>query len=221
MLETKFPRILGDVGNPDTFDFAVKYKIIKGASPDLVVRKNANPLLQAFINAGLELVAEGASAITTSCGFLAIFQSELQQALPVPVLTSSLLQVPHVNKSLPEGKRTGILTISASSVTPKLLTSANVPEDTPIGTTEGGKEFTRAILDNSRHLDVEAARKDNVEAAIRLVQENPDLGAIILECTNMPPYAEDIKSATGLEVYSIVTAVNDMIAQIKHPSKTN
>jgi hypothetical protein len=53
----------------------------------------------------------------------------------------------------------------------------------------------------------EAARADNVEAALRLKAENPDLGGIVLECTNMCPYAADIRAATGLPVWSIVSLV--------------
>ncbi len=83
-----------------------------------------------------------------------------------------------------------------------------MPEGTPIGTTEGGQEFTRAILGNELTLDVAKSRSDNVEAALALQADHPDLGAIVLECTNMCPYAADIQQATGLPVFSIVTFVN-------------
>lgn len=78
-----------------------------------------------------------------------------------------------------------------------------MPDGTPIGTTEGGREFTRAILGNELELDVELARQDNVDAALALQKANPSLGAIVLECTNMIPYANDIRRATGLPVFSI------------------
>jgi maleate cis-trans isomerase len=76
-----------------------------------------------------------------------------------------------------------------------------------VGSTEGGREFTRAILGNEMTLDVEAARADNVAAALQLQADNPDLGAIVLECTNMVPYAADIRAATGLPVFSIASFV--------------
>ena len=76
------------------------------------------------------------------------------------------MQVETVNRILPAGKRAGILTISGSSLTQAHLDAAWVPEGTPIGTTEGGREFTRAILDNELELDVALARQDNVEAAL-------------------------------------------------------
>ena len=208
MLDARFPRIPGDMGNALTWPFPVLYRIVRDASPDRVVRYRAEGMLDAFIDAAQELVRDGADGITTNCGFLSLFQRDLAKAVPVPVVTSSLMQVDMVNRALPAGKRAGILTISASTLTEDHLRAAQVPDATPIGTTEHGQEFTRAILGNELALDVEKARADNVEAAIALKSANPDLGAIVLECTNMCPYAADIRHATGLPVFSIVTLVN-------------
>lgn len=207
MLDARFPRIPGDMGNATTWPFPVLYRIVRDASPDLVVRRGAEGMLGAFVDAARDLVRDGADGITTNCGFLSLFQQELSEAVPVPVVTSSLMQVEMVNRILPVGKRAGVLTISASTLTEDHLRKAQVPEGTPIGTTEGGQEFTRAILGNEEALDVEKARADNVEAALRLQENHPELGAIVLECTNMCPYAADIQSATGLPVFSIVSFV--------------
>ncbi|MBO6883013.1 MAG: aspartate/glutamate racemase family protein [Marivita sp.] len=208
MLEARFPRIPGDMGNATSWDFPVHYKIVRGASPDKVVRRNAEGLLPDFIAAARELVADGADGITTNCGFLSIFQKDIAKAVGVPVATSSLMQTAMVNALLPPGKKAGILTISGSSLTQAHLNAAGVPLDTPIGTTEGGREFTRAILGNEPELDVAAAEADNVDAARRLVASNPDLGALVLECTNMGPYASAIRAATGLPVFSILNFVS-------------
>ncbi|HCL66070.1 MAG TPA: hypothetical protein DIC56_14790 [Rhizobium sp.] len=207
MLEAQFPRIPGDMGNATTWPFPVHYKVVRGASPDRVVRKGAEGLLQTFIAAARELVEDGVDGVTTNCGFLSLFQEELAVALPVPVATSSLMQVAMVNRLLSPGRRAGILTISASTLTRAHLEKAGVPEGTPIGTTEGGREFTRAILGNAMELDVTAARADNIDAARALAAANPDLGALVLECTNMVPYAADIREATGLPTFSIETLV--------------
>ena len=207
MLEARFPRIPGDMGNALTWPFPVHYKVVREATPDRVVRRGADGLLGSFIAAARELVADGVDGITTNCGFLSLFQEELAAAVPVPVATSSLMQVRLVNALLAPGRHAGILTISASTLTPLHLAKAGVPEGTPIGSTEGGREFTRAILGNELELDVDLARADNVAAAVALKSAHPDLGAIVLECTNMVPYAADIRAATGLPVFSIETFV--------------
>jgi len=203
MLEAQFPRIPGDIGNATTWPFPVLYKIVRDATPDRVVRHCGDGLLEAFIEAARELVADGADGITTNCGFLCLFQDEISEAVKVQVLTSSLMQVAMINQMLPTGKRAGVLTISGSTLTDVHLKKANVPEGTPIFSTEGKREFSRVILDDELEMDVEAARSDNVDAALELVAAHSDVGAIVLECTNMVPYASDIQVATGLPVYSM------------------
>ena len=208
MLEARFPRIPGDMGNAATWPFPVLYRVVREATPERVVRRNAEGLKDAFIAAARDLVADGADGITTNCGFLSLFQEAIAAAAGVPVATSSLMQVPMVERLLPPGRRAGILTISGSTLTTAHLAAAGARPDTPIGTTEGGREFTRAILGNELELDVEAARADNVEAAERLVEAHPEVGALVLECTNMIPYAADIRAATGLPVFAMDTFVS-------------
>lgn len=203
MLQARFPRIPGDMGHAGTWPFPVLYKVVRDASPHRVVRDRAAGLLPAFLDAGRELVADGADGITTNCGFLSLFQQELAAAVGVPVAASSLMQVALVNATLPPGRRAGVLTISASTLTPDHLVRAGVPEGTPIGTTEGGREFTRAILGDEPELDIAAARADNIDAALALTAAHPEIGALVLECTNMTPYAADIRAATGLPVFTM------------------
>lgn len=207
MLNTRFPRIPGDIGNVATWPFPVHFKMVEGASPDQVVHKKGEGLLEPFIEASHELIAKGADGITTSCGFLALFQDQLAAAVPVPVVTSSLMQVDLVNRLLPPTKRAGVLTILASALSDEHLAKAHVPAGTPIGDTSQGLAFNQAILGNQLKMDIDQARADNIEAALALQAANPDLGALVLECTNMVPYAADMAAATGLPVYSIETFV--------------
>jgi hypothetical protein len=208
MLEARFPRIPGDMGNGLTWPFPVLYKIVRNATPDLIVRQGAKGMLGHFIEAARELIEDGADGITTNCGFLALFQDELTANLGVPVATSSLMQVPMVDSLLPADKRAGILTISSATLSTEHLVKAGCRPDTPIGGTPAEGVFTTVILNNELKLDVDQARKENVEAAQLLKQAHPELGAIVLECTNMVPYAKDIQRATGLPVFSIYTFIN-------------
>ena len=209
MLEARFPRIPGDMGNATTWPFPVLYRIVPGATPEAVVLKGAAGLLPDFIAAAHELVRHGAEAITTNCGFLSLFQQELARAVAVPVATSSLLQVPWVQATLPPGQRVGVVTISAGSLTPAHLAAAGVPLDTPVVGTETGREFFRTlILAEKDDMDVGLAEQDIVAAARTLVQRHPGIGAIVLECTNMPPYAAAVQAALGLPVYDIYSMIS-------------
>ncbi len=209
MLDTQFPRIPGDMGNASTFPFPVRYQRVEGADPDLVVRRGAAGLLPAFIEGAQRLQHEGVGAITTNCGFLVKFQRELAAAVRVPVFTSSLLLVPLVHRLLPPGRRVGIMTVNAGTLTREHLDGAGIGSDMPIAVAgmETEKEFTRVLLGNELVLDIDAAREEHVRVARRLVAEHSDIAAIVLECTNMPPYAADIQRETGLPVFDIVSLV--------------
>jgi hypothetical protein len=208
MLEAKFPRIPGDMGNATTWPFPVLYRVVEGASPEKVVLKGAAGLLPNFIAAAKELVRLGAEAITTNCGFLSLFQKEIAASVGVPVATSSLMQVPWVQATLPPGKRVGLVTVSGSTLSPAHLEGAGVPLDTPLVGTENGKEFFRVLIKAEKHdMDIALAEQDVVEAGKALVAKHPDVGAIVLECTNMPPYAAPLQAAVGLPVYDIYSMI--------------
>jgi Asp/Glu/hydantoin racemase len=203
MLEARFPRIPGDMGNAETWPFPVLYKVVRGASPQRVVTQKAEGLLPAFLDAAAELVALGADGITTNCGFLSLYQAELARHVGVPVATSSLMQAAFIQRVLPPGKRVGVLTISAQSLTPAHLEAAGVPAGTPIGGTDDGREFSRAIIGDEPALDVAKAEQDILDAGAALVAKHPEIGAILLECTNMAPYARALRDTVRLPVYDI------------------
>lgn len=207
MLETRFPRIYGDIANANTWPFPVQYRIVPGATPDKVVRKDPRLLVDGFIAAAHDLVKHGCDGLTTNCGFLALIQDQVAEAVPVPVVTSSLMQISMVDKTLPKGKRTGVITISKESLTEAHLEAAGAPLDTPIVGTDNGRAFTHGILDDQPSMDFAACRLDLLDAAKELVTTHNNIGAIVLECTNITPYANDIRKLTGLPVYSIYTLV--------------
>src|ERR1700722_4255387 len=208
MLEARFPRIPGDMGNAGTWPFPVLYRVVRGATPERVVLNAAAGLLDDFLAAAAELVHDGAEAITTNCGFLSVFQAELAAQVRVPVATSALIQVPWVQAMLPAGRRVGVVTVSAGSLTPRHLEAAGVALDTPIAGTETGREFFRVLIKAEKpDLDVDLAAQDILDAGKGLLARYDDIGAIVLECTNMPPYANALREATGLPVYDIYSLI--------------
>lgn len=214
MLDARFPRIPGDMGNARTWPFPVRYKVVRGASPDLVVRRSAEGLLPAFIDAGQELVDDGVEFITTNCGFLSVFQMELSEAFDVPVVTSALIQAAPIQAMLPPGRSVGILTICRETLTDAHLDAVGVPDGTPVWGVRTGCEFQRAILNDEDELDVEQAGRDLRDAAVSFVNSRPDLGAILFECTNMPPYSRQVREATGLPVFSIESCLHWVAAAL-------
>ena len=216
MLEARFPRIPGDMGNATTWPFPVLYRVVRGATPERVVLNAAAGLLDDFLAAAEELVADGAEAITTNCGFLSLFQAELAAHVRVPVATSALIQVPWVQAMLPPGRRVGIITVSAQSLTPRHLTAAGVPADTPIVGTEHGREFFRVLVRGEKQeMDVARAAADILDAGRVLVSHHADIGALVLECTNMPPYAFALRERLGLPVFDIYSLITWLHAGLR------
>ncbi len=210
LLDTQFPRPKGDVGHAETFGVATHLERVKGIWPEKVVTSAAS-LRQARMVSGLQsivrlLEARGVKAITTSCGFLVLLQKELQAVAKIPVVSSSLLQLP---AALAKEPQVGVLTISASLLGKEHLRAAGVPKerlkDVIIEGMSRQGHFVRQILGNQPTLDLAQADKEVVAAALALKARAPQLQTVVLECTNMPPYQAAIEAATGWQVLSLKT----------------
>ncbi len=222
MLDTVFPRPPGDVGNPDTWGVPTRRVVLRGAWPERVVQSAAGlrreKLVEPFKKMVRQLASDGATAITTSCGFLVLLQTELQSAAPkLPVVTSSLLQLPALLRA---HAQVGVLTISARTLGLEHLRAAGVARerlgDVLIQGVAADSSFTTAILGNRAEMDLTAAQADVVAAATALKTRAPHLTQLVLECTNMPPYAAAIEAATGLKTWSLLQA-----AALLKPFATN
>jgi Asp/Glu/Hydantoin racemase len=200
-LDTAFPRVRGDVGCAETFDFPVKYATVEGADPEEIVHRGSDHALPRFVRAAEGLVEGGCIGIATTCGFLVRWQRELAAALPVPVLTSSLLALPLIARTLPAERTIGIVTYSADALTPAVLEAAGASPYTPVEGVDPAGCFARTIRHGASRLDSAKMSADVVDAARQLVAHHHDIGAIVLECANMPPYRDAVVAATEVPVF--------------------
>jgi len=214
MLDTRFPRPPGDIGNASTWPFPVRYRIVKGAEPRHILGEGGLAMLAPFSEAAKELEAEGVTMITTSCGFLAVVQRELQAAVSIPVLTSSLLQVPLASRLIREDQRVAIMTSRDSLTERHFIGCGWSSKDLPVHVTvlPPDAQFTAvysAIAPEAARPEADPAvlERDLVDAATRTIREHPEIGAFVLECTNYVPYSAAIRRATGLPVFDVYTLV--------------
>ncbi len=214
-LDTAFPRIRGDVGAPETFAFPVRHLTVRGALVDDVVHRRSDALLPQFVAAAAELVEGGCVGITTTCGFLVRWQRELAAEIEVPVLTSSLLQVPLVQRCLPRHRRVGIVTYSAADLAPAALEAAGADPYTPVAGVDPRGYFYRTIRHGTEAIDERQMALDVVAAARRLAAEHHDLGAVVLECGNMPPYRQAVELALELPVFDAAQLIAWFYAGIR------
>ena len=218
MIEKKFPRIPGDVGNATTFNYPVKFDVIKTPFPFKELRKkviDCDPvLLKPFIESAKSLERDGVKGITTVCGFLIKFQKEIASEVNVPIFTSSLLQIPFVHSMLGSKKRIGVITSTQSYLTEDYFKAAGAAS-IPIAIT--GMEYEPCwdfIRENKEEFDPKEVEATIVKNSIALLKQYPDIGAFVLECANMPPYSNAIRSATGLPVFDIITLSDYVYASI-------
>ena len=215
MLDTKFPRIPGDIGNAKTFPFPTVKLMVKGASPQRVVVEGDVALLEPFLNAAEELEKQGVSAIATSCGFLAMFQKELAARVKIPVFASSLIQVGTVATTLPEGKIVGIMTADSRNLSSRHYKGVNIEDVDKVVYGMEGTHFHDIFVGNTENLDEDMARSNMIAVAKKMIEENPQVGAIVFECTNMPPYAKAVSEQVGLPVYDITTLAGYVMSSLK------
>lgn len=207
ILDAAYPCIPGNVGNASTFPFPVRYKVVKEASIERLIKKRDKTLVQPFIDAAIELQEEGVKAITGACGFMALFQREVSDAVDVPVFLSSLLQIPFIYQI--KKQKIGIITADSKSLTPEHFISVGVNKEIPlrIGGMEDQKEFREAILEEKGTLDSDLIEGEVVGVAKKLITENPDIGALVLECSDLPPYAHAIQKEVNLPIFDFTTMI--------------
>lgn len=208
VLQVWYPLLPGNVANATTFDFPVRYKVLSGAVQEKILRGDPD-LLDVIISAGRELEQDGVRAIVGACGYLANYQPEVAAALDVPVFLSSLLQVPMIHSALKPGQRVGIVCADAPSLSQQALAACGVTGDIPIAVVglEDQPEFSK-ILFSQGEFDYDRLEQEVVDSSLRMVASHPDTGAILLECSDLPPFASAVQRAVGLPVFDFITMIN-------------
>ncbi len=206
-LETAFTKIPGHIRNPATFSFPVVYKVVTGATPERVVSQADPSLLQPFIDAARELEASGVAAITSGCGFLVLFQERLAASVGVPLYASSLIQLPMVARMLRPDQSVGLLVAKAESLTSAHLAAIGGDQvAVRVAGMADQPEFREVMLEGRRvDLDVERLRTEVIAQAAKLAAEHADIGALVIECTDLVPFARAIQDRLKVPVFDIVT----------------
>lgn len=209
LLDTYVPFIPGDVGNATTYSFPVRFKTLKGVSFQNIV-DSPSVILNHFIEAGMELVEEGVRAVTGDCGYMAMFQMDLANALPVPVFMSSLLQVPFISRMLRTGEKVGIVCADSTNLKKQCFTNVGIDDTIPVEVVgmQDEEEFREAIFLEKGTLGPTLIEREVIDVAERMVRDRGPIGAILLECSCLPPYSAAVQEATGLPVFDFVTMIN-------------
>lgn len=209
VLDCHYPFVPGNVANATTFKFPVRYTLVEGVTGRRLLESPNQDMVEPFVAAAKRLEAEGVKAITGACGFIAYFQRHIAAAVEVPVFSSSLLQVNFAHL-MSGGKRVGIICADSACLKSEHLINSGVSADTPIAIAgmENCQPFIDGIRTRGGSLDHDALRLGTVEVAKKLLRDNSDIGSIVLECSDLPPYAHAVQSETCLPVFDFNTMIN-------------
>lgn len=201
--EWHIPFIPGDLNNATTFDFPVRYQTVPGAAGSAVLAGTDAAFVELFVSAARTLEAEGVRAITGNCGFMASYQDEVAAAVRVPVFMSSLLQAPMLLRMLAATSKIGVLVANRSSVTDRVLAGAGVTDTSRLvfQGLDHRPHWNEVIMQETGVLDEDRIRDEVVSTAVELVAAEPAIRALMLECSDLPPYAAAVHEATGLPVF--------------------
>jgi hypothetical protein len=211
MLDCFCAFVPGDIGNAYTYDYPVLYHMVPGLTSP-IVHSGGKQAIDQLIDAAKFLEQQGVKAITSDCGYMLHYQEDVSAAVNIPVMLSPLLQLPFVASTIGKNQSIGILCANDKSMDQSLIARA-FPHPTRKVHVRGmndKKDFWKAFIEDVGYLDTSAVEREMEEAATELVETHPDIGAIVLECSNMPPYTHIVGRVTGRPVFDFVSMIDHM-----------
>ncbi|MBE6990007.1 MAG: aspartate/glutamate racemase family protein [Ruminococcaceae bacterium] len=193
----------GNSTNPASYPFDVDLVHVKGANMQTVLYEPCQELLDEYIRVCKELAAQGVKAITTSCGFNAIYQPELAQSVPQVVFSTSLLQVPFAQAIVGANRKVCIMTAHAGKLSEEHLRRCNITDLDRVVVVGMQDQPQWSIMydEPDKEFDLNAIVDEVLGVARKCLEDHPDVGAIVLECTDLPPYAPMLREELGIPVF--------------------
>jgi hypothetical protein len=221
-----FPSISlpGHQADMRTYDFPVRLKFVPEPFDDVPFHESSDERrgwnLRAWQRGALELQEQGVRAIVGGCGLTGNIQSAVQSVLSIPFYSSTMMFVPEFYRSLPDGKKLAVLTVGEGFLRGHdhaLFRECGIDPDWPIvyqGMYESDQVEKWSAMDDA-DFDPAVVEDSMVTVATRMMDEHPDIGQFVFECTSMPPFSGAVRRATGVPVFDpvdMVKRVNDMVA---------
>lgn len=202
-VDLDYPKVPGNVVNATTYDFPVLYEMVSFEIEQLFA---GDPTIkQQVVEAAKKLEAEGVRAIIGACGYFAHFQKDVAAAVGVPVFMSSLCQLATIKTWLPASKKIAVFAADGASIDDEFLSNVNTTTDQIVVVNVGDMESFAPVRWGKGPLDNGMLEDDLVELVTEVCAETPEVDAILLECSDLPPYAAAIQRATGLPVFDFIT----------------
>lgn len=196
------------------FEVPLRWRVVEGCTQDRLIYNEDDALEEPMVMAARKLVDDGARAITSNCGFMLRHQAAVSDAVDVPVLLSSLMFAPFLLAFMGSNRKLGILTASGAALDDSLLRQAGVsdPGRVVVGDLENQPSFREAVLDRTGDYDRVAIEKEiekeTVGVAASLIKENPEITALLFECTVLPPFSRAVARSVGVPVFDAISLID-------------
>lgn len=226
MLDMKAPLPPGNVGNAKSYNFPVRFKVLTGIPSDWWTDAEgpSDRRCEVFIEKAKELEAEGCKAITSGCGFFAIYQERVANAVNIPVFLSPLLMVPMVARMVGKDGKVAIITANGERLSEGhhlAVVGVDKSINHIIGGMESCDEFYRVHVTQTKStINPPVIQEFIVDLSKKMIEKHPDIRAFVFECSDLPPYARAVARATGLPVFDFITLaklVHTAIEPVEYP----
>jgi len=226
VLDDAYPGFPGDVRNASAWGFPIQYEIAEGVDNyTLVWEEDKTPCREPILRAAKKLERMGCRAIAAECGYFAYFQKDVSGYVDVPVFMSSLLQVPFIQQVIGPRKSVGIVCAQKRFLTDTHLKNVGID---PAGNIiiagaqdEYGCPQFDTLWDHEKRPEIpeslyDQSQTDMVRICEDFCKANPSIGAIMLECTGMQPFARAVQRAVDLPTFSWGTLLDYAYSVVSH-----
>ncbi len=217
VFSTITPRIPGDAGHSQTFNYPVRYEVVKGGFADLI--NGGEEIKNHLITATKNLKAAGIRAVVGDCGLMSLYQDILGSKSDIPVAASSLCQISMIWELIGRKGSIGILTGHSDLLKKEHLLNSGWREDIKIKLQglQDEEHFSHIVIEGNLDLDVDLMRRDILNATEKLILSTPDLKAIVFECSNIASFSKDIFEKYKIPVFDVISAANLLEYSVNPP----
>jgi len=215
VMDLWYPKVPGNVANSCTYDYPVSFKVISQEDCNTWELMKGDPrVLEPIIEKLREFEREGVRAVACACGYFARFQKELAASVNIPIWTSSLIQLPWIKIGLKDDQKIGIICAIEELADGNLFNAIGIEADRLVikGMSKNMDKMSgfEGIMNNAGPLDNGLLADQMAALAREMVEQHPEIGAFLIECSDLCPYSLDVQKAVSLPVFDFITMINWM-----------
>ena len=220
-LDYRYPPSKGDIDHPDSFAYDAIYLKVQGLTFEMCQMGRLPPDVEArFIETIVALEKHGVNAITGDCGFMMYFQPLARRHTRLPVFLSALVQLPAVISCYAAHEVIAILTANGRTLEPMrslINHECGIDIGQPRYLIVGCEKVAGfdAVARGAR-VDYNTTAPGIVSLCKQVLQKHPGrVRCFLLECTELPMFADDVRAATGLPVFDAITAADFFMSAVQ------